>query len=211
MARRHRRRHRLVNPRRHHHRRRHRNSHRRRRHLRNPRRGGGGMSIRSVVREAVAPAFVGGAGAVVIDVIYSYVSPYVPASLQTGFLAYLVKGAVAVGAGALSSRFVGRSRAQAAVVGALTVLSYSAIRSAVSGMGIPGLSGLGFRDYTPYPMRGLGAYIRGPTGTPGIQGLGRLGYVSPGSVIAPTLSPQMGAYMSPMNVAPHMGDYGDGM
>jgi hypothetical protein len=85
------------------------------------------------------------------------------------------------------------------MVGALTVTAYQALSSFASGMG--------FSDYTPMPM---GAYMRGPTGTPGIQGLG---YVSPAPVIGPAMSPRMsglGAYMQPRNVYPTPG-FNDGM
>jgi hypothetical protein len=164
--------------------------------------------MRGIVRNAVVPAALGAGGAVVFDVMYGYMQPYLPAAFQTGYMNILAKGAVAVGLGMVGMRVLGRERGRVMMLGALTVTAYSALRSAVAGMGIPGLSG--YSDYTPYPM---GAYIQGPTGTPGIQGFGRLGYVSPAAVVGPTLSPRMGglgAYM-PMNVVPPMGDYGDGM
>jgi len=171
--------------------------------------------MRGIGRNYVVPAFIGAGGAIVLNVAYGYVSPYLPATLQTGWAGLLVKGAVAVGLGGLSARFLGRERAKVATLGALTVLAYSGLQTALAGSGIPGFSGLGFADFTPYPMRmnGLGAYMRGPTGTPGIQGLGRLGYVSPAAVISPGMSPGMGAYMprGAMNVMPALGDYGDGM
>ena len=151
------------------------------------------------------PAALGASGALVFDVAYGYLNPYLPAAFQSGYINVLVKGAAAVGLGMVGMKFLGRERGKALMLGAFTVVAYGALRNAVSGMGIPGLSG--YSDYTPYPM---GAYIQGPTGTPGIQGLGRLGYVSPAAVVGPTLSPRMGAYM-PMNVVPAMGDYGDGM
>jgi hypothetical protein len=176
------------------------------RRLRNPRRHGGGLgSMRGIVRNAVIPAAMGAGGAVVFDVVYGYLNPYLPATFQSGWMNVIAKGAFAVGLGMVGMKFLGRERGRVMMLGALTVTAYGALRTAVAGMGIPGLSG--YSDYTPYPM---GAYIQGPTGTPGIQGLGRLGYVSPAAVVGPTLSPRMGAYM-PMNVVPAMGDYGDGM
>ena len=168
------------------------------------------LSINNVVREAIVPAAVGGVGALGLDVVMGYLNPYLPASLQSTTGAFnalnlLVKVAGAVGLGMVAGKFMGASRGKTVMIGALTVTAYSAIRNFTAGSGIPGLSG--YSDYTPYPM---GAYMRGPTGTPGIQGLG---YVSPGAVIAPTLTPKLGAYMArPMNVAsPLGGDYGDGM
>ena len=209
MRHRHRRRHHnrrhVVHHRRRHHNRRHYGF--RRRRLRNPRHGGS-VTLRNVVRAAVVPAAIGGAGALALDVVMGYVNPYLPATLQSGWFSLLTKGAGAVALGLVASKFLGRERGKVVMIGALTVTAYGAIRSAASGMGIPGLAGLGFRDYTPYPMR-MGAYIAGPTGTRGIQGLS---YVSPGAVVAPTLSPKLGAYMSgAANVVAPMGDYGDGM
>lgn len=179
-----------------------------RRRLHNPRRRGGGFSLRGgLLRNAVMPAAMGAGGALALDVVYGYLNPYLPVTLQAGWMQLLVKGAAAVALGTVAMKFLGRERGKVVMMGALTVTAYSALRSAVAGAGIPGLSGLGYGDYTPFPMHGLGAYMRGPTGTPGIQGLG---YVSPAAVIGPTMSPRMGAYM-PMNVVPAMGDYGDGM
>jgi len=200
------RRRRRRNARHHHHHSRHRHHHRNirrfhRRRLRNPRRSGGMGSLRGVVRNAVVPAAIGGAGALALDVVYGYLQPYLPATFQTGYMSLLTKGAAAIGLGMVAGRFLGRERGKVVMLGALTVTAYSAIRSATAGMGIPGLSG--YSDYTPYPM---GAYIRGPTGTPGIQGLG---YISPAAVVGPSMSPRMGAYMpSGANV---VGDYSDGM
>lgn len=211
MARSHRRRRRLHNPRRHHSRRRHHNRrryhNRRRRHLRNPRSGGGSrVTLHNLVREAVLPAAIGGTGALVLDVVMGYLNPYLPTQLQSGWFNLLAKGAAAVGLGMVAGKFLGRSRGHVVMIGALTVTAYSAIRSATAGMGIPGLSG--YSDYTPYPM-------------------GRLGYVNPGAVIAPTMTPRLGAYMRratgvpaapgqlsaymPMNVASAAPDFGDGM
>jgi hypothetical protein len=189
--------HRRYNPRRR------RYAHHRRR-LRNPRRAGG-FGMRGLLRNAVMPAALGGTGALVLDVVDGYVAPYLPVTLQAGYLRLIMKGLGAVAIGMVASRFLGRERGRVVMLGALTVTAYSAIRSAVAGAGIPGLSG--YNDYTPFPMHGFGAYMKGPTGTPGIQGLG---YVSPAAVVGPTMSPRMGAYM-PMNVVAPMGDYGDGM
>jgi len=158
--------------------------------------------------QTLKPALYGAGGALAFKVIYGYVSPYLPATLQTGgIMSVVLQAGVALGAGVIGMKVLGRQKGEALMLGALTVVLYSGIASLLSSSGVPGLSGLGFRDYTPYPM---GAYIQGPTRTPGIQGLG---YVSPAAVVGPTLSPRMsglGAYM-PMNVVPPMGDYGDGM
>lgn len=172
---------------------------------------GGGLSLRNVVHQAIVPAGIGAAGAVAINVAMGYVNPYLPASLQGGYVGVLVQGAGAVGLGILSKRFLGAERARMVVIGALTVAAYSLLNQLLSGVnaaGIPGVTGT-VSDYTPYPMHGM----RG------------LGYVSPAAVVGPTMSPRMGAYMvgptgtpgirglgAYMTGAPNvMGDYGDGM
>jgi len=130
-----------------------------RRRLRNPRRAGG-FGMRGLMRNAVMPAMIGGTGALVLDVVDGYVAPYLPATLQSGYLRLIMKGVGAVAIGMVASRFLGRERGRVVMLGALTVTAYSAIRSAVQGAGIPGLSGYG--DYTPFPMHGL---LRSPPGS----------------------------------------------
>lgn len=202
-----RRRRRYANPRRRHHARRY----------RNPRRGrsGGRLSLGvqgGLVQGALVPGALGAAGALTLDVVMGYASPYLPVTLQTGWFNVAVKGAAAIGVGMLVGKFLGRERGKVAMLGGLTVVLYGALKTLLtsSGVTLPGLSG--YQDYTPYRM---GAYMPGATGTPGIAGLGRLGYVSPAATLGSQamLSPRMGAYMprSPMNVAPQMGDYGDNM
>lgn len=163
-----------------------------------------------IIRGALVPGAIGAGGALAVDIVMGYASPYLPAQLQTGWFNIAVKGAAAVGVGMVAGKFLGRERGRVAMLGGLTVVLYGALRAMLATSGIKGLSGLGMHDYTPYRM---GAYMPGPTGTPGIRGLG---YVSPAATIgsAVALSPQMsglGAYMRPMNVASAMGDYGDGM
>jgi len=193
---------RFMNPRRRHRR------HSFRRRLRNPRSSSGGrLSIKSVVHNALVPAAIGAAGAVALNVAMGYATPYLPSQLQSGYLSAAAQIAGAVGVGMLAGKFLGRDRGRIVMIGGMTVVVYSLLNNLLSGIntsGIPGVTGT-VSDYTPYPM---GAYMRGPTNTPGIQGLG---YVSPAAVIGPTMSPQMsglGAYMPAANV---MGDYSDGM
>ena len=190
--------------RRHH--RRHRN---RRRYHRNPRMGG--MSLRSVTNSVLTPAAVGAVGGVGLDVIWSYVNPYLPAQLQSGMIGTLAKGAGAIGIGMVSKRFLGAERAKVVTLGALTVVLYGAIKNLLGSgglnLGLPGLS-----DYTHYPL--MGAYMPVPvagyhasTAAKAVaQGRGRmgsLGYASP----APIIRSSLGAYMAP-NV---MGGMDDGM
>ena len=209
VARRRRRRHAAVavNPRR-----RRRASFRRhyRRIRRNPSFRGLASSGRGILHGVVVPGAIGAGGAVALDVVMGYATPYLPATLQSGWFNVAVKIAGAVGVGMGVGKVLGRERGRVATIGGVTVVLYGVMRGLLKSVApsVPGLSGLGMHDYTPY---GMGAYIRGPTRTPGIQGLG---YVSPAATVgsAVPLSPQMGAYMprGAMNVVPQMGDYGDG-
>jgi len=177
-----------------------------RRRRRNPRSMAGmGRGILGKVKGSAVPALYGAGGALALDVVMGYASPYLPASLQAGWFNVGVKALGAVGVGMVVGKVLGADKGRIATIGGMTVVAYGALKSLVKSA-VPTLPGLsGYSDYTAYPVR-MGAYMPGPTGTPGIRGLG---YVSP----APTLSPRMGAYMPrmPMNVAPTMGDYGDGM
>ena len=196
-----------VNPRRRHRR------HHYRRVRRNPSlRGLSGMG-RGVVKGVVIPGAIGATGAVALDVVMGYATPYLPASLQSGWFNVAVKIAGAIGVGMVAGKVLGRDKGRIVTLGGVTVVMYSVVRGLLKQVAptMPGLSGLGMQDYTPYG-RGMGAYMQGPTRTPGIQGLG---YVSPAATVgsAVPMSPRMGAYMAPagMNVAHAMGDYGDGM
>jgi hypothetical protein len=162
-------------------------------------------SINSTVKDALIPGAIGAAGAAVLDWGMGILAPNLPSQLQTQPFNAIVQLGGAIGLGALAGRFMGREKGQYVMLGGVIVVGYNFLKGMLSSSGItlPGLAG--YADYTPYK---LGAYMRGATGTPGIQGLG---YVSPAAVVGPTLSPRMGAYMQPMNVAPAMGDYGDGM
>jgi hypothetical protein len=231
-------RHRHRNPIRHR-RRRNPHHHHRRRHLRNPRyrrRNPRENGATGLVREAIVPALVGGAGALVTSVALGYVQPSLPTQLQSGWFNVAVQAVAAVGIGLLARRFIGRDRGDMVMVGALTVTAYSAFVSLVSGLTSTAATtttavttcGSTVSDYTPFRPR-VGAYMPGnnprmhplgrlggrvgaymPGNNPRMHPLGRLGgrvgYISPAAVLQPALSPAMGAYMSPMNVAPWSND-----
>jgi len=213
LTRRRRRRHAVaaVNPRRH---RRHiaRRHHSRRRIRRNPSMRGIMGGGRGLLKSTVVPGVIGAGGAIALDIVMGYAQPYLPTSLQTGWFNIAVKIAGAVGVGMVVGKVLGREKGRIATIGGVTVVAYSTLRGMLK-TALPSVPGLGaYMDYTPYRM---GAYMPGPTGTPGIRGLG---YVSPAATIGSQtmMSPRMsglGAYMprGPMNVAPAMGDYGDGM
>lgn len=154
--------------------------HRRRKRRSNP------FSTNSLM-SVLKPAGIGAAGAIAMSIAYGYLSPSLPASLTTGYLPTIVKGAAAVGLGMLIGKFMSRQDGQYATIGGLTVVLVGAITPLITSAAptIPGLSGLaGYGDYQP--VRRLGAY------SPTLQRqktsrLGRLGFISP--------APRLGAYM----------------
>lgn len=127
----------------------------RRRRLRNPRFGM--PSVKSITGE-IGPALIGAVGAMGLDIGMAYLP--LPTMLQSGWgkVAAQLGGALALGFIAAKIPGVGRSRAQAATLGALTIVAYNAIRPlAASTIGdkVKGLSGLAdFGDF-----QGMGAYM----------------------------------------------------
>jgi hypothetical protein len=179
-----------------------RSSRRRGRFLRNPRE----LSMSNIGHSLIA-AGIGAAGGMALAYGMGYVSPYLPASLQTGLVQSGVQLVGALGIGMVAGKFLGSETGQYVTFGALTIVLYNALTSVAAGAGmtLPSLSG--YSDYRPYRM---GAYMAGsPPRTAGFKGLG---WVSPAPVLQPRMS-GLGAYMkqAPMNVAPSFGNYGDGM
>jgi hypothetical protein len=219
---------RLANPRR---RRRRRNpvvhGYRRRRplraHRRNPRRFRARRSYRRLrnprgdFMHTLAAGALGASGALLLNLVYGYVNPYLPASLQTGLVQTGVLTVGALGLGVLVGKFINKDLGDSVAFGGLSVVLYNAASTVAQGAGLTITNNLsGYADYTP---RRMGAYMQGvpntqgfrPHGAGGMGGLGRLGYVSPAPVLRRPAG--MGAYMrtAPMNVAPSLGFTGDGM
>lgn len=180
---------------------------------RNPRRRGFRMrrsyrrlrNPRSDFMGTLGAAAIGAGGALALGYAYSAVSPYLPASLQTGLAQSAVLGAGALGLGYLVGRFVSKDIGQDVAFGGLTVVMFQAANSLATSAGIALPTTMaGYADYTP---RRMGAYMRGVPNTAGFRGKA-LGYISPAPVIK-----GMGAYMrnTAMNVAPSSGNWGDGM
>ena len=170
----------LANPRRRRHRnpRRHR-SYRRHRHS-NP------FSVRGL-KGVIMPAAIGATGAIALDVAYAYASPYLPATMQTGWFATLAKVAGAFGIGWGASKVLGREKGRVVTLGALTVVGYGAIKPLIASFAptIKGLSGFGCLagDYQSMPVGSLGAYLPRQTG---------MGFISPAATLPPS---GVGAYM----------------
>ena len=140
------------------------------------------------LKAVLVPAAYGAAGALAMNIAYGYLSPSLPATLTTGYVPALVKGAAAVGLGMLIGKFMSRQDGVYATVGGLTVVLLGLVTPMIQSAAptLPGLSGLaGYGDYIPQRM---GAYspslARNATSR-----FGRLGFISP----APRVG--MGAYM----------------
>ncbi len=177
----------LANPRRRRHRnpRRHRSYRRHRARMSNP------FSVRGL-KSVLMPAAIGATGAIALDVAYAYASPYLPATMQTGWFATLAKVAGAFGIGWGASKVLGREKGRVVTLGALTVVGYGAIKPIIASFAptIKGLSGYGFGDYTSMPVGSLGAYLP----------RSGMGFISPAATLPPS---GVGAYMS--NRAPVAG------
>jgi hypothetical protein len=159
-------------------------------------------------REWVAVG-LGGAGAIGVDVGLAYLSPYLPAFLQSGWGRIGAQVAVALGMGYVAGKTVDRDVGKAVIAGALTITAYSALRQVLAptlGGSVKGLSGLAdFSDYSPtnwsggYAVgAGMGAYMRPPnmgaylTATNAPPRIGMGAYMNPGSFLQKN---RMGAYM----------------
>jgi hypothetical protein len=173
-----------------------------RKHRRHRARGRNPFSVGGL-KHAIVPAAIGAGGAIALNIAYGYAAPYLPASLQTGFMPALVKIAGALGLGMVAKKFLGATDAQYVTAGALTVVLVGVITPYISSAvpslpGLAGLSALGHNssyDYQPF-RPGMGAYMQKP-------GLGRLGFYSPAAVIQPKGMGRLGAYMP--NSAPRAG------
>lgn len=157
------------------------NPRRYRRRQRNPR-----GEIGTMLQDYIVPAGIGAASAVVLNIGWGYLAPNLPASVQTGMGALAAQAGVVVVAGAVLSRAMPSSSRNitAGVVGALTVVAYSALSSLLSG------TSFAMGDYRHY--RRMGAYMAMPgagarllpspapaRAAVGQPQRGRMGWVSP--------------------------------
>lgn len=140
------------------------------------------LSARGIMN-ALVPAGTGALGALALEVGMNYIP--LPAQFQTPLWKNIARLAGAFAIGYVSSYVVGRERAKQVTLGALTVLSYSAIKELVvtnfpqlglSGAEAYDMSDLRLGYLNPAPMlqsgrgNGMGAYMRGsmPTPAPGV-------------------------------------------
>jgi len=160
------------------------------------------------LKAVLLPAAYGAGGALAMNIAYGYLSPSLPASMTTGYVPALVKGAAAIGLGMLIGKFMSRQDGVYATVGGLTVVLLGLVTPLIQSAAptIPGLSGLaGYGDYIPYhPSRPMGAYSPSLARAATVRGMGRLGFVSP----APRVG--MGAYMGRGMTSPGVSLSGSG-
>jgi hypothetical protein len=168
--------------------------------------GGGG-----IVGGYIIPAAIGGAGGLVLDLAWGFLSPKLPGTVQTGYAGLFAKLGVVLAAAYGMNRFVPRLRLQTnrAAVGAATVLAYGAIKGIAQSVlpaTTPGLAG--YIDYQSYALPGAGrlAGYMAPRTLGSLEDL-----YSPAAVIQPpgTAVPrQFGRLAGYIAVQPHMGGSG---
>jgi hypothetical protein len=179
---------------------------------------------RGDLMHTLAAGAMGAGGALLLNVVYGYVSPYLPTSMQTGLVQTAVLAVGAIGLGYAVGRFVSKDIGDDVAFGGLSVVLYSAASTIAQSAGLTITNNLsGYADYTP---RRLGAYLKGTPNTAGFRaGMGAymkgtpntagfkagLGYISPAPVVRSGGLTNSFMKQAPMNVAPSLGWSGDGM
>lgn len=115
-----------------------------------------------------APAATAAAGALMLDVLMGYATPYLPANFVAGPMKVVAKSAGAIAMSWVAGKIVSQSTARALGVGALTVVFHDLMKQLVSSAA-PTLKMDGIGYYSPgYPaggyLDGVGVYV-GPQGT----------------------------------------------
>lgn len=91
---------------------------------------GGRFNLMRTIQESVIPAATAAGGALALDVVWGMIP--VPETLKTGPLRHVVKGAGAIGLGAVAGMIVSKKTASQFTSGALTVVTYNALREMVT-------------------------------------------------------------------------------
>lgn len=142
----------------------------------------GGFNFNSFLRNNLMPAGVGAVGAIGVDVALSYVTPMLPAMLQTGLPRTAVRLAGAVIVGMAAGKVMGRKFGEEVTAGAITVTMYDLIKGYVASA----LPSLPLSEYnmgwaSPAPQIGVGEYVGADSIGPLLPGLGEyVGEVEPG-------------------------------
>ncbi len=167
-----------------------------------------------IIRSWVIPAAIGGAGAFGLDIGWGYLSPHLPAQLQSGWFGLLAKSTLVIGGAYMLGRVLPRQRANIhrAGLGAVTVLAATAIKGAAQSVlpaTTPGLSG--YIDYQSYALPGAGR-LHGYMSQGMPRTLGSLeDLYSPAAVIQPPGTPvprQFGGLRGYIAAQPHMASGG---
>jgi len=124
-----------------------------RRYSRNP------ISMGGFVRNNLMPAAVGAGGALGLDVLLGFATPYLPAMVTTGPARSVLRLAGAVGIGMLATQFAGRKVGEQVMLGAVTVTVYDVLKGLVRTM-MPTLA-LGDAEELGYYSPGMpvGEYV----------------------------------------------------
>jgi len=125
----------------------------------------GAFSPRTLIKGTVMPAAIGAAGALGIDVIWSFLP--IPINFKTGPMAPFVKILGAVGIGMLAGKFLGREIGQKAMMASVTVTMYGLVKGYAQAA-MPTLplgayiDGMGYTQAGQFiPNESLGAYVSG--------------------------------------------------
>lgn len=115
------------------------------------------------VMPTVKAGFVGAGGALALDAVWGFASPYIPASLTSNaqiapFVQFAVKGLLAVGVGWAGGHVL-RGKGRDLAVGAMTVATHDFLKSTLQGFA-PTIFGPG-GTVALSGYNGLGAYLSG--------------------------------------------------
>lgn len=142
------------------------------------------------------PVAAGAAGAVVLDILWGYLTPYLPAAITgSALINLLAKMGLAIGGGMVAGKVTSRRTGRYVMAGALTVYGYELLESLVkqfaptvpmAGFGAymqpPGMGSYNPAPYlgwaprlpssSPVPLSGMGAYLYADSANAGLSGVG---------------------------------------
>lgn len=84
------------------------------------------FSVRSIQRDAIMPAAIGGVGALALDVAFAALP--IPANMKTGAIGTVAKIAGAVILGKIAGKALGAKTGEAVTVGAVTIQAYNLVK-----------------------------------------------------------------------------------
>ena len=143
------------------------------RHIRRRLRSKGARASMGSIGHMVKGGLIGGAGAVLVDVLASKLP--IPATMQTGVAGAATRVALAIGAGMLLGKVMNKATAHQLAAGSITVTGYNLIKSLVGPMiglsAVTDINGVGFYSPAVAPVAygsdnisgadSMGAYLSG--------------------------------------------------